>query len=287
MAWARNDTAKVYACPLEPPWRYIVGVDPTAGTAPGAEGAAGATTGTPGGDGDWVPGVPSIRGMLPSIIGGAVVPLAVYFIVRHHVHSDADALIIAGIFPAAWIIFQFIRERSVDLVGAIVLSGFVVGVVASTLLGGNAYVLKARDSAFTAVFGIACLVSILIAERPAIFYVGRFLSAGNDPERNAAFDELHELPTGRHTFRVLTAVWGVGLLIEASTRLTLAAFVPTGVFLSISPIITAVAIGAMFAFTVRYSNRSRIMGEAMLAEGQTYPSVPVSQPEPVNPTTPL
>jgi hypothetical protein len=199
----------------------------------------------------------------------------VYFLVRHHVHSDVQALIIAGAFPVAWILIEFIRDRRIDPIGAVVLFGFAVGVVTSTLLGGNAYVLKARDSAFTALFGIVCLVTIVTHKRPAIFYVGRFLSAGNDPDKVAAYDELHDLPGGQRTFRVLTFVWGIGLLSEASVRLVLAGFLHTGLFLTVSPIISAVCLGAMFAFTVRYSNRARRLGAALLEEGQSYPAVPL------------
>ncbi len=231
---------------------------------------------TPPSEPAWEPGPPSIRNLLPSILFGAVVPLSVYYVVRHHVHSDADALIIAGIFPAAWVIVQFVRERRIDPVGLVVLFGFAVGVLTSTLLGGNAYVLKVRDSAFTAIFGLACLGSVFRSGRPIIFYVGRTLSAGNDPEKVAAYDQLYELPTGAHTFRVLTIVWGVGLLIEATSRLVLAAFIPTGPFLAISPCITGVCLGSMFLFTLRYSARARAEGEATLEPGQSYPSVPLS-----------
>lgn len=223
----------------------------------------------------WEPGVPSLRTLLPSVIGGAVVPLTVYLLVRHSVRSDAQALIIAGFFPAAWIVFEFTRDRRIDPIGAIILFGFAVGVITSTLLGGNAYVLKARDSALTAVFGIVCLVTLYTHKRPAIFYVGRFLSAGNDPEKVAAYDQLHNVPTGERTFRVLTAVWGVGLLTEASIRLVLAKVLHTGVFLAVSPMISAVCIGGMFAFTVRYSNRAQQRGAALLEPGQVYPSVPL------------
>jgi hypothetical protein len=240
-----------------------------------AEGDALDQGGEPAAGASWEPGVPSLRNLLPSILGGAVVPLAVYYLVRDHVHSDAQALIIAGLFPAAWIVVQFVRQRRIDPVGAVVLFGFAVGVLTSTLLGGNAYVLKARDSAFTALFGIVCLVSLCTRGRPAIFFVGRYLSAGNDPAKVAAYDELHTLPTGERAFRVLTAVWGVGLLIEAGSRLVLAATLHTGVFLAVSPAISAVCLGSMFAFTVRYSNRSRRRGEALLEEGQSYPSVPL------------
>lgn len=221
--------------------------------------------------------MPSVRNLLPSIIGGAVVPLTVYFLVRHHVHSDATALIIAGLFPAAFIVVQFVRQHRIDPVGAVVLFGFIIGVISSTLLGGNTYVLKVRDSAFTAAFGLVCIVSVFSAGRPAIFYVGRYLSAGNDPERVAAYDQLHVMPTGERTFKVLTMVWGIGLLVEASARLILAlpGVVSTGVFLAISPVISGVCLGGMFVFTVRYSNRSRARGEALLEDGQSYPSVPV------------
>lgn len=205
-----------------------------------------------------------------------MVPLAVYYLVRHRVHSDADALIIAGIFPAAWVTVQFVRQRRIDPVGAIVLFGFVVGVAASLLLGGNAYVLKVRDSVFTAVLGLAFLVSLFAMKRPAIFYVGRLLSAGDDPERIAAFDELHDAPTGARTSRVLTVVWGFGLLMEAGLRAALAAILSTGIFLAVSPVISAVSIGGLFAFTVFYSNAARRRGEGLLADGQSFPSVPLT-----------
>jgi len=213
--------------------------------------------------------------MWPSIVFGALVPLAVYYIVRHKVGSDATALIIAGLFPAAWVITQFIRQRRVDVVGLVVLAGFLVGVLTSTALGGNAYVLKVRDAAFTAVLGLACLVTVFVGRRPAIFYIGRMLSAGNDPERVAAYDQLHELPTGRRTFRILSLVWGIALVVEAGGRFTLAAVLSTGTFLAVSPFVTGICIGGAFLFTVRYSTQARTREMALLPEGQSYPSVPL------------
>jgi hypothetical protein len=258
---------KAYAPPFLTCAQYIDAVDPQ----PAPEGAGAPKVPA---DPDWVPGVPSLRDLWPSIVGGAVVPLGVYYLVRKHVHSDAQALIIAGVPSVLWIVVQLIRQRRVDPVAAVVLFGFAVGVITSTLLHGNAYVLKARDSVFTALFGIVCLVTIFTHKRPAIFYVGRFLSAGNDPDKIAAFNDLHDLPTGEHTFKVLTIVWGIGLLIEASTRLVLAKVLVTGVFLAVSPVISAICLGSMFAFTVRYSNRARRLGESLLEEGQSSPPVP-------------
>ncbi|MGA2931161.1 MAG: VC0807 family protein [Acidimicrobiales bacterium] len=211
----------------------------------------------------WQPGIPSIREHLPSLVFGAALPIGVYFLARPHVSTDATALIVAGCFSVGWIVLQFVRQRKVDVVGAVVLLGFAVGVVSSTLLGGNAYVLKVRDAFFTALFGVACIVTLFTHDRPALFYVSRYLSAGNDPDKVSAFDRLHELPIGRHTFRVLSVVWGIGLVVEASCRLTLADIMPTGTFLAVSPVITASVIGGLFAFTALYSRRVQLEAAAL------------------------
>jgi hypothetical protein len=211
-----------------------------------------------GGGEQWRPGIPSIREYLPSLLFGGALPIGAYFIARHHVPSDTQALIIAGCFSVAWILLQFLRQRTADVVGLAVLTGFVVGVITSTLLGGNAYVLKVRDGFFTLLIGVACIVTIYTHDRPAFFYVNRYLSAGTDPAKVSAFDKLHELPRGRHTFRTLSVVWGIGLVVEASTRLIVADLVPTGTFLAVSPFITGGVLGSLFAFTVAYTKRTQI-----------------------------
>jgi hypothetical protein len=213
----------------------------------------------------WEPGIPSVREHLPSLVFGAALPIGVYFLVRSHVRTDTAGLVIAGSVSVAWIVVQFVRQRKIDVVGVIVLTGFVVGVISSTLLGGNAYVLKVRDAFFTALFGVACIVTIFTHDRPALFYVGRYLSAGTDPEKVTAFNRLHEVPIGRHTFRVLSVVWGLGLVVEASTRLALADVLSTGTFLAISPFITASIIGVLFAFTALYSRRAQAAFAATMA----------------------
>jgi hypothetical protein len=227
-------------------------------------GAAGSDPVTPPFDPSWTPGIPSVRALLPSLVFGAAVPIAVYFAVRPHVSSDAEGLIVAGSVSVAWILIQFVRSRSVDFVGAIVLFGFLVGVVSSLLLGGNSYMLKVRDAFFTALFGIACIVTIYTHDRPALFYVGRYLSAGNDPTKVAAYNDLHEVPTARHVFRVLSVVWGIGLVVEASARMTLAGVLHTGTYVAVSPFISAITIGSLFTFTIVYTKRAEFEAAALM-----------------------
>ncbi len=201
--------------------------------------------------------LPSVRQHLPSLAFGAVLPICAFFVARRQVGDDTTALIVAGCFSAGWILVQFARQRRVDAVGAVVLAGFAVGIATSTLLGGNAYVLKAREAFLTALFGVVCIVTVFTHDRPALFYVSRYLTAGSDPEQVAAYDRLYELPASRRAFRVLSAAWGVGLVFQASLHLVLAYVLPTGVFLAVSPVVTACVIGGLFAFSIRFTRKVR------------------------------
>jgi hypothetical protein len=252
-------------------------MEPGVPTEPdGAEGTPPGPWGRSGPGPAWQPGVPSLREHLPSLVWGAALPIGAYFLLRSHVQTDTQALLIAGGFSVAWVVLQFVRQRTVDVVGAVVLVGFAVGVASSTLLGGNAYVLKVRDAAFTALFGVACIVTLFTHDRPALFYVGRYLSAGSDPAKVSAFDQLHAAPTGRHAFRVLSVVWGIGLVVEAGARMTLADLVPTGTFLAVSPFITASVIGTLFAFTAVYAKRAQRSAVALFE----HPLPEVAEPPP-------
>jgi hypothetical protein len=212
----------------------------------------------PGGhDEVWEPGLPPLRAIAPSAIGGAVVPLAVFYLVRSHVSSDAVALAIAGIPAAIWVTTQWIRRRTLDPIGAIVLSGFVVGLIVSYALGGNAFVLKVRDSAFTFFFGVGSLVTARFGKRPLTFYIGRALTAGSDPHRAQLYNELWEVPPAQATFRVINLAWGVALVCDAAARVLLAANLSTKTFVAISPVTGLVFIGGMSVFTFWLVRRSR------------------------------
>ena len=194
--------------------------------------------------------------MAPSVVGGAVIPLAVYYLVRHQVNGDAVALAIAGIPAAAWVMVQWVRLRHIDPIGAAVLCGFIAGLIVSTALGGDAFVLKVRDSASSFLLGVACLLSLRF-RRPVMFYIGRSLSAGGNPARQAAYNGLWDRPGGPHVFRVITAVWGVGLIGDAGLRLLLASTLTTGVFLATSPSASTVLLSGLFAFSVWYIRPAR------------------------------
>jgi hypothetical protein len=107
-----------------------------------------------------------------------------------------------------------------------------------------------------------------------MFYIGKSMSAGDDPRRRAAYDELWEISDAQRVFRIITVVWAVGLMLEASVRIVLATALSTGVFLAVSPVLAFLTFGGLGVFTGLYSAHARRRGEAELADqGITFPSV--------------
>jgi hypothetical protein len=220
--------------------------------------------------------VPSLRLLAPNLIVAGVLPVVAYALLRPHLPSDATALAIVMIFPVAEIVFERTRRGRFDPIGVIALVGIGLGLIGAVVFNGNATLLKVRESLITGVFGVICLLS-LAAERPAMFYMGRMFATGGDPTRTAEFDEVWMLPTVPRRFRMVTAVWGIGLTAEAVFRLLLALSIPTQSFLIISQIVNWGVLGGLlwFSFAAQRSGEQQVV--AMLEAAEANDAVPSSE----------
>ncbi|MBV8979509.1 MAG: hypothetical protein JO086_01270 [Acidimicrobiia bacterium] len=205
--------------------------------------------------------VPSLRMLLPNLIVAGVFPVVGYALLRSHVDSDATALAIVLVFPVAEILYERIRRGRFEPIGIIAIVGISLGLIGAIAFNGNATLLKVRESALTGAFGLLCLLS-LAAPRPAMFYMGRLFATGGDPERMAEFEEIWQLPTVPRRFRIVTLVWGVGLLGEAVFRTILALTIDTQTFLVVSQIVNWVVLGGL----LWYSFRANRTGEQQVVE---------------------
>jgi hypothetical protein len=69
----------------------------------------------------------------------------------------------------------------------------------------------------------------------------------------------------RHIFRIITAVWGVGFLLEAALRVAIVYNASTSTALSLSKVTPYVWAGIFVAWTVAYGRYQRKKGERMMA----------------------
>jgi hypothetical protein len=77
----------------------------------------------------------------------------------------------SAVFPAVNGLVTIVHRRHLDIIGAVVLIGIVVSIVA-TLVGGDPKLLLIRESFATGALGMVCLTS-LVWPRPLMFYIGR------------------------------------------------------------------------------------------------------------------
>ncbi len=185
-------------------------------------------------------------------------PLAAYNLFRSAGLSAVMALILSGVFPAIGVAVRAVMHRRVDAVGAVVLAGIVVGSVVG-LITHNARMVLLEGSVPTAVFGLACLGS-LRTRRPLIFSIALEFN-GPETDKGREFTSLWRHEEFRHLFRVITAVWGVGFLIEAVVRVVIVYNTSTSTALALSKVTPFIWAGILMVWTFGYGAYHKKKGE--------------------------
>jgi hypothetical protein len=193
-----------------------------------------------------------------TILLSVVVPIVVYDVLTDRGVAPVPALIASAVGPLLDLVVTIVRTRRVDEFSLVVLGFLVIGVVTS-LLFDDPRLLLLKESAVTGLFGLVLLGSLL-APRPLMFYFGRRFATGGQPERLAWWNGLWQYPGFRRTQRVLTAVWGGVLLVEAVLRGVLTYVLTTGTMVVVNNVVPPVVIALLVAFTVTYARRSQAKG---------------------------
>lgn len=201
-----------------------------------------------------------VRDVGLSILLGGVAPLLIYSLLRPHT-TEVRALIVAASAPVLDNVISFARRRTFDVFGVFVLAGLVLSVIL-VLLGGSPRLILVRESLLTGATGLVFLLSLLY-RRPLIYYFALHFSTGGDPAKIAEMSGWWQTPYFRFVMRLMTAVWGVVLAVEAAARTYLAFTLPTARFLAISPGIQWGLIGPTIAWTVWYARHARRRGEEL------------------------
>lgn len=193
--------------------------------------------------------VPGLRKIAPQTLTAGILPVAVYAMIRPHLSSDAEGLVIIMAFPLAEIAFGSARTRRIEPVGIISLAGIVLGIATALALDGNPLLLEIRTSPITVTFGAGCLLSLTVTRRPAMWHLARAFATEGDKHLQDAFDPLWDRPGLPGRFKLVTAIWGLVLLAEAATQLRLALTLPTGTFLAISLVVNLLALAGLITGT--------------------------------------
>jgi hypothetical protein len=115
----------------------------------------------------------------------------------------------------------------------------------------------------TAMFGVGCLGS-LWTRRPLMYgFAVEFI--GPDTAKGREMISLWQYEGFRRIFRIITAVWGVGFLLEAALRVVIVYGTSTGTALSLSKVMPYIWVGIFVTWTVAYGRYQGKKGERMMA----------------------
>jgi hypothetical protein len=188
-------------------------------------------------------------------------PWVVYRLVEGST-STITALLLSSLPPIIWSFLQLVRSRKLDVLSLLVIAGIAASLVA-TLLGGNPRLLLVRESFITGILGLVFLGSLWLP-RPLVFYLAK-ATVAKEGIAEAQFAGKWSIPGFRHTFYLMTVVWGVGLIVQAVLQVILAFALSIEQDLVVSPIVGYGVYLGLFGWSFWYGKRRRKRGERLAA----------------------
>jgi hypothetical protein len=174
-------------------------------------------------------------------------------------------LIAASAPPILWAIVVFVRERRVDAISILALSGIALSLLAFAG-GGGIKMLQLRENLVTGLIGLVFLGSAAIG-RPLIYRLALAGVRRRAPGKVQAVEALRGDVQFRGSMAVATLVWGFGLVAGCAVNCALVFMVSVQHFLLIHGPVNYATIGLMTAWTFWYVPRAMRLATAPSRSG--------------------
>ncbi|CAH2714257.1 hypothetical protein BACCIP111895_01418 [Neobacillus rhizosphaerae] len=196
-----------------------------------------------------------IQMIVISIVINGVIPVVVYKLLINY-YSSFVSLLIATLIPLGDNLYHVVKYKKADAFGLFMLTGFVLSLLAF-VLGGNERLILLRESMVTGLLGLLFIASLFFS-KPLIYHFAIRFSAEGESEKKGQFAKNWELPYFRNVLRIMTAIWGIALLGEATLKIILVYELSITAFLAISQLIFYGVIGAAILFTIVYRRYAKV-----------------------------
>lgn len=191
-----------------------------------------------------------LRSLVPSLVRDIGLPTLAYYLLHWTGASDWTALLAGAGVSALLLIVEAVRARRFEVFSAFMLCVFTAGLIAS-LISGDARMLIVKDSFVTAAVGLAFGLSALAA-KPLMYFAARKIHS--EP---AEFDAMYQsMPALRRRFKMLSGMWGIGLVLEATVRVVLAYQLPVDTMVWLSNVLFFAVITLLMVITVKSAKRA-------------------------------
>jgi hypothetical protein len=175
------------------------------------------------------------------------------------------ALIASALPPLLWSGFELAKTRRLDAISVVVVAS-ILFTLGATAMGGSARLIQIRDALVTGVVGVIFLISLFL-QRPIIFYLARATMARHTAEAAADFEQVWCKPDVPKLLKMLTGVWGAGLVAQTAVMVWLADIWPIGRYLLLGPVIGYGIFGLLMVWSLWYLARNGEAGRAIFQRG--------------------
>lgn len=196
------------------------------------------------------------------ILVNFVLPYAIYTVAQKPL-GDVKALMASSVPPILWSIAEFARRRRVDALSLLVLFGIGLSLLAF-LGGGGVRFLQLREKLVTVIIAFVFLGSAAIG-RPLIYELARATMMRKSSAELEEFEGLRNNKYFRRTMKIMTLVWGFGLLADAAASVALIYAVSIRQYLIVSPVVGYTTLGGLWLWTFWYARLQRRKGAARRA----------------------
>ncbi len=146
-----------------------------------------------------------------------VAPAALYYVFRGAGLGEVTSLLLSGSAPAFNTLYSAVKHRRIDGIGIFTLAILTISAL-GTMITGSPRIALARNGVFTGLAALWLLVTLLAA-KPFVYQALKSLL----PSREEKLAQLWDTePSVRRVLRGLTAMWGVGLMVDAALRVVMA-----------------------------------------------------------------
>jgi hypothetical protein len=197
--------------------------------------------------------------VLAPVLVDLVVPLLIFYGFRQAGASVVEATLAGSIIPVVRTAYSLVRGRKADWMAIFMIAALLIGTVASLAMH-SPRMLLAKDGVITALCGF-WLLGTVVAGKPLLLAIGRGIA---EAKRGKGGGEVwagrwETEPRFRHGLRLITAVWGVGLVADAVVRVVIAFALPLDAVPGVTTVQWFVVFGLLYAFMFWYSRKNDLL----------------------------
>lgn len=185
-----------------------------------------------------------------AVIVNAVLPIAAYRL-TFGMYGQDGALIASAVPLLIWLGIDLWRFRHFDALSALALSAILLSLLV-VVAAPDHWMIAAHDPLVSGFIGAMFLLSLWL-DRPLVFYLARSTMARERQGREREFDTLWRTqPAVVDAIRLMTWVWGLGLIAENAVRFWLIDIATTDHSVKLSNLVRYGAYATLTVWTVLY-----------------------------------